>query len=130
MPERSRTRGPIHRLMENLAGLASTRLALASIEAQEALERAMSCLAWLLFAVLALAFAWALGLGALLVLAARHDALLLACGGLAGLHLAAGALALLLMKQKLRSGGGFFEITREEFERDRAVLLERPEDAA
>lgn len=129
MAESGRPRGPLHRLIENLAGLASTRLALASIEAEEALERALSCLAWLLFAVVFLALGWGLILVAVLLFAVQRDALDTACFVLAALHLAGGALGLFFLRQKLRHGGGFFTVTREEFERDRAVLLDAGEAA-
>lgn len=120
--------GALRRILGSASGLASTRLALLSLELQEESERQMRHLAWLLACVAALVFSVVfLSLGVLLW-GWTHGYGLQTAWGIAAFYGLLGALAGLILRHRVRNSPRPFEATRAEFERDRQSLQERPEE--
>lgn len=107
---------------DNLAGLLGNRVALFGIELQEEGERLLGHLAVLLGAAICALFALlSAGVGGM-VLAARHGVLLEVCVVLALVFFFAAVGLVLCLRKRLSESPEPFEITRQEFERDRLAL--------
>lgn len=119
-----------HRFADNLAGLLGNRLALFGLELQEELDRLLGHLAVLLVAGVFAAFALLFATLAALVLAARNDCLLGATLVVAFVYALAALICGFWLRRRLQAAPAPFTATREEFERDRAVLRSHPESDA
>jgi uncharacterized membrane protein YqjE len=120
-------RGALKALGGALLGLVHTRLSLASVEFDEALDRILERLIYVLVAVFCFAFA-ALGASALVVVAFWESNRIGAICGVILAYALVGVIALWRLSQRARSDGPMFAETIAQFERDRSWLGDKPGD--
>ncbi len=120
--------GSLRRILGSVSGLASTRLALFSLELQEESERQMRHLAWLLACVAALVFSVVFLSMGILLWGWTHGYGQQTAWAIAAFYGLLGLLAGLLLRRRIRNSPRPFAATRAEFDRDRQMLQERPEE--
>ncbi len=109
------------RLVATLVGLAQTRLELLTTELQEEIQRAAELLLWTFVALLA-AGTGVIFVGATIIIAFWDGPRLLAAILVTLAFLAIAAIALFIVRGKLRRKTRLLEATRAELARDRADL--------